>query len=292
MNRDGRDEIEALKALGDQLREVAEREGNRRRRRRFGLASGGLAALLAAALFTTPGAALAEKVTVALGIGKPASLPPTQHRWIAPRESAVIVSSGITPDGDRYEMVASRVTQTVTVGGARPGDVAVCLTMDFVEFPDEQSTEICLSPQSMRHYAEMGAIDGVQAGDRYQYRAAESRELASGRYYLYGLAGSHLERVEVAFDDPGGGKGVREAIIGRVDADIAQRLRLGDWAIGAGMMVAFLPDDGQPAFRRGSDGIVHREPGVPGSAVIEGYDSQGRLAGHHDLGKLYRRSLK
>jgi len=223
-------EVAPLDAVGRDLERAAE-QGGQGPRYVGPVAAGAVAALLlAATVFTAPGRAVAEQLGELVGIGDE----PTQDRLRTPAGSdypAVVIGTGETPGGERYEIVASSPPQ-VTDDGER----AACIS---VEVPGFEGPELasCFGEEPMQ-LAER-VIDPLAL--------TGGAKLSPTRLMVQGLALPEVARVEVRHPSATGALETTEANLGLLDEELASRI---DLSFQAGYFIAFLPEAVIPSEAR------------------------------------------
>lgn len=306
-------EIRALDQLGDLFRKLDEpsspRHGMRgtiSRRGKLVLAVA-LALALVGCSLTPAGHTVTGKIARLVGIGEPATLPPHPESDLKARGQPVVLASGTAPDGSPYEIVADRsvvqppglrpIQATKARRGAAPAPPgssplaqlmhpppkpATCLTVDLPQTPTLNTVEIC-DGKSDRDFLSSGhVLDGINYVDRYSPRFRGDGEVGpSARYVVTGELSPNIRRVEMSYRDANGKLQTTAAGVGIVTAKIRGEIHTHERV---GYMVAFLPDDGQPA----EQGSSLRKPGILGTVKLTGFDAQGRAVAHDDLGRRTR----
>lgn len=262
---------------------VARRASRRSRRPRWYAA---LAAVLALVAVSPAGQSVAEEVGDLVGIGDPASLPPTEFPSMISRGNAYVLAAGEVPGADqRYEIVVSRGEFPIRPKGQAgdPGGVETCLTVDFPSQSKLGTGEICGG--GIQSWGQPDKIEAVSPADLKDKLDRQSR------YVISGLAGADIARIEVTYSGQGGERVTAPSDLGIVGPEIQDLIGVRRER-GVGYLVAFIPDDGRPLEAPNRPGGLPREAGVLGTLRIDGFNQDGGLVESFDFGRQYRESIE
>lgn len=178
--------------------------------------------VIGTAVAATPqGRALAERVADVVGIGDE----PSREATSPIDEPAVVIGAGHTPNGTRYEIVASGDMNIF-----RDDEPTTCVSLDLVGLK-APTNAACLTEGSIR-------TPDRQLVQPIAYLGP--RELGADRLIVDGLASPEVESAAIEHREGSGAVRSYPAVVGELDRALAER-------IGASrevnFVVAFLPED-------------------------------------------------
>lgn len=221
--------------------------------------SAALVTALLAFSFTPPGRAVTGEVAELMGIGGPATIDhDEQRRPLEPTTDEIVISSGRTADGERYEIVAfegRRSDQEMDrhevqrrqiledlraareeTGADLPAPPALpeiqtfegtCIAVDWIDQPESNGGTTCIDgPQN----------DALHIGGSTD---SEGRYGPAAQLIIEGMTGPEVARVEVSYERPDGERIVADGSLGRLTPELAEQIGT---SMEFGHFVAFIPD--------------------------------------------------
>jgi hypothetical protein len=181
-----------------------------------------LLVLFAGIALTPQGRAVADQILDWIGIGDD----PTTTLPTGIDRPDVVIGSGLTPNGVRYEVAASSDKETL---GPSP-DALTCARVDLLDAPSRIAIE-CLNKRDAEHLSETPVPAQVFFGPA---------ALGPDRLMIEGFAAPNVDRVELRYADRVGTQRVVEAQVSRIDQSLADQIGAPRTAT---FVVAFLSED-------------------------------------------------